>query len=67
MKDRMIYHRMDLHDVLKDFATSSNGLGPPATIKTSSNVVDCDPDEGAVTLKNGEVLRGDLIVGADGM
>lgn len=63
----MIYHRIDLHDVLKDFATSSNGLGLPAIVKTSSHVIDCDPKDGNVTLKNGDVLRGDLIVGADGM
>lgn len=30
-------------------------------------MVSCDPDAGSVTLKDGTVLRGDVIVGADGI
>lgn len=63
----MLYHRIDLHDALKEAATASEGAGAPATIRVSSRVVDIDPDEGTVTLADGETLKADLIIGADGM
>lgn len=65
--DRMVYHRRDLHDTLKRFATRVDGAGEPADIRTSSCVVSCDPIEGIVTLEGGETLKGDVIVGADGI
>lgn len=68
--DRMMYHRQDLHAALREAAvkTEDNWEGKPAAvIKTAAEVVDCDPAEGTVTLKDGTVLRADLIIGADGI
>ncbi|KAK0102122.1 hypothetical protein ONS96_006086 [Cadophora gregata f. sp. sojae] len=66
--DRMLYHRQDLHEVLKSAATSVDREGLSATILVKSRVVKCDCDEGSVELEDGRVLTGfDLIVAADGI
>ena len=56
-------HRADLHKLLYDLVT------PRVTIRLGSTVVGCDPDpvSPSVTLESGEVIRADLIVGADGV
>ncbi|KAL2061984.1 hypothetical protein VTL71DRAFT_7362 [Oculimacula yallundae] len=66
--NRMLYHRQDLHDVLKNAATSVDRLGAPAEILAKSRVVSCDCEKGSVELEDGRVLDGfDLIVAADGI
>ena len=66
--DRMLYHRQDLHEVLKSAATSETREGLPAEILVKSKVVKCDCEEGSVELEDGRVLDGfDLIVAADGI
>ncbi|KAF2132052.1 FAD/NAD(P)-binding domain-containing protein [Dothidotthia symphoricarpi CBS 119687] len=60
-------HRIHLHESLKKRATSEDGPGKPAVLNTRSRVVDVDPQEGTVTLENGEKIHGDVIVGADGV
>lgn len=68
--DRMLYHRQDLHAALREAATTTKDgwEGKPAVeIKTAAEVVECDPSEGTVVLKGGEILRADLIIGADGI
>ena len=56
-------HRADLHKLLYDL------VAPHATILLGSPVTGCDPGpvSPSVTLKSGRVVRGDLIVGADGI
>lgn len=54
-------HRADLHKLLYDLVASR------VTIRLGSAVTGCDPDSPSVTLKSGEVLRADLIIGADGV
>ena len=56
-------HRADFHKLLYDLVASH------ATILLGSPVTRCDPDpvSPSVTLKSGKVVRGDLIVGADGI
>ncbi len=54
-------HRADLHKLLFDLAL------PHMTLRLNSTVVSVDPDAPSVTLASGEVVRGDLIVGADGV
>ena len=56
-------HRADLHKLLYDL------VAPHVTIRLGSTVVECDPDpvSPSVTLKSGEVVRADLVVGADGV
>lgn len=60
-------HRISLHSELKRLATTEEGPGKPAVLKTRSRVVDVSPAEGSVTLDNGEVVYGDIVVGADGV
>jgi salicylate hydroxylase len=56
-------HRADLHKMLFDL------IIPNATLRLGSTVVCCDPDSQtpSITLASGEVLKADLIVGADGV
>ncbi|KAK2607162.1 hypothetical protein N8I77_005864 [Diaporthe amygdali] len=68
--DRMMYHRQDLQAALREAATTTkDGMEgkPVAVIRTAAEVVNCDPAEGSVSLKDGEVLGADLIIGADGI
>ncbi|KFZ13040.1 hypothetical protein V501_03925 [Pseudogymnoascus sp. VKM F-4519 (FW-2642)] len=66
--DRMLYHRQDLHDVLKNAATGADGKGPEVEILVNSRVVSCDCEKNSVELEDGKVMGGfDLIVAADGI
>ncbi|PYI23431.1 hypothetical protein BO99DRAFT_409037 [Aspergillus violaceofuscus CBS 115571] len=60
-------HRVDLHEALKSTATSPEGPGTPATIHLRSKVVSCDPAAPSLTLADGSVVEGDLVIGADGV
>ena len=63
----MLSHRVRLHEDLKRLATSSEGSGTPAILKTSSPVVDVDPDTATVKFEDGTSVSGDLVLGADGV
>lgn len=65
--DRMLYHRADLLDALKEAATSPDGAGPPVEIRLASKVIECDCDAGIVQLSGGTSVTTDLIIGADGI
>ena len=65
--DRVLYHRVDLLDALKEAATTPEGAGEPAEIILSSRVIECDTSNGSVKLEDGTSFSGDLIVGADGI
>ncbi|KIL59725.1 hypothetical protein M378DRAFT_970132 [Amanita muscaria Koide BX008] len=56
-------HRADLHKILYDLAR------PHVTIRLNSRVVSVSPDPLSphVVLKSGEVVYGDVIIGADGV
>ncbi|EMD31600.1 hypothetical protein CERSUDRAFT_119636 [Gelatoporia subvermispora B] len=54
-------HRADFHKLLYDLAA------PKMILRLGATVVAVDPDAPSVTLKSGEVVHGDLIVGADGI
>ncbi|KAF8148128.1 hypothetical protein K438DRAFT_2027558 [Mycena galopus ATCC 62051] len=58
--------RSDLHGELERLAVGP-GEGPPAVLHLASRVVDCDPEAGALTLSDGRVVQGDLLLGADGI
>lgn len=60
-------HRVDLHEELKRLAKSEEGEGRPATVELKSEVVGYDPEAGSITLSNGKIVTGDLIVAADGV
>ncbi|KAG9668640.1 monooxygenase, partial [Aureobasidium melanogenum] len=65
--DRMLYHRQDLHDALRQAATSDDMPGSPAVIRTSSGVTGCDCESGTVYLSNGSSVQGSVVIGADGI
>jgi salicylate hydroxylase len=60
-------HRVDLHNELKHLAFGDEGEGTPAKLHLSSKVEKIDHESGEITLVSGEVFKGDLIVGADGI
>ncbi|KAF2109355.1 putative salicylate hydroxylase [Lophiotrema nucula] len=60
-------HRIDLHDALKDLATSSVGAGEPAQLFLNAKVTDFDIESGSIRLADSSVVTADLIVAADGV
>lgn len=62
-----LVHRVRLHEELKRRATSHDGPGEPAELRTCSRVVDVDPTSATVWLENGDKIQGDLVIGADGV
>lgn len=62
----LLVHRAHFHEGLK-IAAQDPGKGEPAILHTSSKVVDVDPQNATVTLANGEVFAGDVLIGADGV
>ncbi|ORY90089.1 hypothetical protein BCR35DRAFT_317057 [Leucosporidium creatinivorum] len=63
----LLNHRVDLHQELRRLATDAEGPGAPATVRTGARVLSVDGDEGTVTLGDGEILKADVLVGADGI
>lgn len=65
-------HRGDLHQELLRLATMDEGKvehaswGPPLDIRSRSPVQNVSENGMGVVLENGEEVRGDLIIGADG-
>lgn len=57
-----VIHRADYVKVLQDAATLAG-----AKIRLGAEVVDINFDETSVKLSTGEVIRGDAIIGADGL
>ncbi|PRQ76541.1 hypothetical protein AAT19DRAFT_11959 [Rhodotorula toruloides] len=53
----LLNHRVDLHNELKRLATTEDGPGSPATIRTAAKVVRVDCEEGVVELQDGEVIK----------
>jgi salicylate hydroxylase len=66
-KDWYLIHRAHLHGALKELALSSEGDGTPVKLSLSCNIVDMDPKEATVTLDSGETIKGDIVIGADGV
>ncbi|KAH0843282.1 hypothetical protein AYO21_09030 [Fonsecaea monophora] len=62
----MTAYRADLHNCLRDLATSKDGAGVPVEIVEGVSAVHFD-STGSITLNNGEVSRADFIVAADGV
>lgn len=65
--ERMVYHRVDLHNALKERATSDAYPGRPVVINVSARVIGCNCDSGIVYLEDGRSAKADLLVGADGI
>ncbi|KAF8837679.1 FAD/NAD(P)-binding domain-containing protein [Paxillus ammoniavirescens] len=54
-------HRADFHRMVYDLAK------PHTNIRTNCRVVSLDPSIPSLTLESGEVIRADLVIGADGV
>ncbi len=63
----LLAHRVHLHDVLKKTATKPEGKRIPAKLFTSSKVINADPETATIALESGEKIKGDFILGADGV
>ena len=63
----LLSHRVDLHESLREMATSTKGPGKPAQIINGAHIISYDAEAGSVTLANGSILSADLIVAADGV
>lgn len=63
----MLSHRVDLHEALREMATSPHGPGNPAKIINGAHVVSIDAEAGSVELVDGTTHRGDLVIAADGV
>ena len=59
-------HRAHFHEGLKAAAQGPGG-GSPAILHTSSKIIDVDPHVAAITLENGQIIQGDVLIGADGV
>ncbi|KAH8423740.1 putative salicylate hydroxylase [Aspergillus melleus] len=58
----LLVHRAHLHENLKAAA-----LAVGCELVTSSKVADIDPHNATITLENGETLKSDVVIGADGV
>jgi len=56
-----------LHDALKKKATEKDGPGIPAQLNLASKIVELDAESATLSLENGQMVQGDLILGADGV
>jgi salicylate hydroxylase len=66
MEQSLLCHRSDVHDELMRVAVGE-GEGPPVKLHLGSRVIDCNPEDGTITLKGGQIVHADLVVGADGL
>ncbi|EIN04497.1 FAD/NAD(P)-binding domain-containing protein [Punctularia strigosozonata HHB-11173 SS5] len=56
-------HRADFHSLLYDLVKGQDSV----EIRLRSTVVGVDPEVPSVTLQTGEVVKGDMLIGADGV
>ena len=61
------FHRVDLHDLLRNAATGSDRQGEPAKINLGCKVASVDCQEGLIVLEDGQAFTKDLVVIADGV
>lgn len=61
------FHRIDLHNLLKETAVAEDGEGEKVVLKTWHKAVALDPETGEVTFENGEMGRHDAVICADGI
>lgn len=63
-------HRADLHDALVATATDPAGFGTPVRIRLGLEVAGVDalgPEQASLKLSDGEIVSGDVVIGADGI
>ena len=60
-------HRIDFHKALKTAAASADGDSEPIPLHTACKVINVDVETATVTLEDGRVFQGDVLLGADGV
>jgi salicylate hydroxylase len=60
------FHRVDLHRGLRDVALREQGAGVPAIVRLGCRVEGVDFETGRIVLANGESVKKDLVIVADG-
>lgn len=61
------FHRIDIHNVLKKYATSEEGKGKPCELILNHKAIEVDYETGHVKFENGSETSADLIIAADGI
>ena len=61
------FHRVDLHNELREMALRDDGKGPRVELKLGIKIVRVDVENAEIEMSDGTVVRGDLLVGADGI
>lgn len=61
------FHRIDIHNVLKKYATAEEGGGRQCQLVVNHKAVEVDYKTGTVRFENGNTVVADLIVAADGI
>ncbi|KEF59116.1 uncharacterized protein A1O9_03960 [Exophiala aquamarina CBS 119918] len=61
------FHRVDLHNGLKDLAFGEVGQGIPAVLKLQSRLASVNATDTSLNFEDGSVVSADLIIGADGV
>ncbi|KAJ6441094.1 Fungal specific transcription factor [Purpureocillium lavendulum] len=62
-----MFHRQDMHRMLKDCALQDEGEGTPAKLVANHKCQSIDVAAGVITFCNGATAQHDLVVGADGI
>lgn len=62
-----LIHRIELHNALKNIARDAKREGKPVLIHLQSKVTSVDVEKTSITLQDGKVVYGDLVLGADGV
>ena len=62
-----MFHRQDMHKMLLEAATSPEGKGTPCEVVVDHICESVDTDAGIIHFANGEKVKADLIIGADGI
>ncbi|KAK4546641.1 hypothetical protein LTR36_001858 [Oleoguttula mirabilis] len=60
-------YRIDLHANLLELARSDKGEGPPVKVLARAGVLEIDADNASITLENGETIKADILIAADGV
>ncbi|KZT36084.1 FAD/NAD(P)-binding domain-containing protein [Sistotremastrum suecicum HHB10207 ss-3] len=62
-----LVHRVDLHNEVRYLATEPEGVGRPCELHLGAAVKTLDPETATITLADGTVASGDIVIGADGI
>ncbi|KAI9710720.1 MAG: hypothetical protein M1820_002553 [Bogoriella megaspora] len=62
-----LVHRAHLHTGLRERVIGDKDKGCPCKLRLGSKVISIDPQSARVTLESGEMVFGDVVLGADGV